>query len=521
MADSASESDSSSIDGGPIMMPPCPVTREQLQKRIESLSQQNRVLKVELETYKLRVKALQEENKGLRQASVIIQAKAEQEEEFISNTLMKKIQALKKEKETLALNYEQEEECLTNDLSRKLNQLRQEKCKLEQTLEQEQECLVNKLMRKIEKLEAETLAKQSNLEQLRREKVELENTLEQEQELLVNRLWKRMDKLEAEKRSLQIKLDQPVSDPTSPREINNGDTAANLSIHIQTLRSEVDKLRRQLSFAEKEHTQKMQHYVNEERHIREENLRLQRKLQLEVERREALCRHLSESESSLEMEEERYYNEMAVSGGNIRSRTLSSPIPYNPSPSSSRPLSPGMTLVGSNSRDSFSGPMGPSCGAGLVRCYACGQPSYPHVPGIAPVTPIPLAPCRDSMVGGYLPRSSSPPAPPLTVSPGMIGRVGQRTSGSFIKPAIPSGAGGSLLSVVGGSQLMGSHNPLVPPAVAPSTSPALAMSSGSAMSPSPAMSPSSMSAMSPAPPSSPATAPTASLSPSPMEIGKS
>ena len=54
------------------MMPPSPVTREQLQKRIESLQQQNRVLKVELETYKLRVKALQEENRGLRQASVII-----------------------------------------------------------------------------------------------------------------------------------------------------------------------------------------------------------------------------------------------------------------------------------------------------------------------------------------------------------------------------------------------------------------------------------------------------------------
>ena len=33
------------------------------------------------------------------------------------------IQALKKEKENLALNYEQEEECLTNDLSRKLNQV--------------------------------------------------------------------------------------------------------------------------------------------------------------------------------------------------------------------------------------------------------------------------------------------------------------------------------------------------------------------------------------------------------------
>lgn len=51
------------------------------------------------------------------------QAKAEQEEEYISNTLLKKIQALKKEKETLAHHYEREEECLTNDLSRKLNQV--------------------------------------------------------------------------------------------------------------------------------------------------------------------------------------------------------------------------------------------------------------------------------------------------------------------------------------------------------------------------------------------------------------
>lgn len=251
--------------------------------------------------------------------------------------MLKKIQALKKEKESLAHHYEREEECLTNDLSRKLTQLRAEKCRLEQTLEQEQECLVNRLMRKIEKLEAETLAKQSNLEQLRREKVELENTLEQEQEALVNKLWKRMDKLEAEKRMLQIKLDQPVSDPASPRDISNGDTASNLSAHIHALRSEVARLRQQLAVSQQEHTQKMQRYVQEERCIREENLRLQRKLQLEVERREALCRHLSESESSLEMEEERHYNEQVLG---VRQHTVS-PVPYNPSPTQSRPLSPG------------------------------------------------------------------------------------------------------------------------------------------------------------------------------------
>lgn len=53
----------------------------------------------------------------------------------------------------------------------------------------------------------------------------------------------------------------------------------------------------------------MHRFALEEKHIREENMRLQRKLQQEVERREALCRHLSESESSLEMEEERQFNE--------------------------------------------------------------------------------------------------------------------------------------------------------------------------------------------------------------------
>lgn len=47
-------------------------------------------------------------------------------------------------------------------------------------------------------------------------------------------------------------------------------------------------------------------YAEDEKTIREQNLRLTRKLQMEVERREALCRHLSESESSLEMDDERF-----------------------------------------------------------------------------------------------------------------------------------------------------------------------------------------------------------------------
>ena len=53
---------------------------------------------IEVDKFKIQVKILTEDNKKLRQDSVNIQARAEQEEEFISNTLLKKIQELKKEK---------------------------------------------------------------------------------------------------------------------------------------------------------------------------------------------------------------------------------------------------------------------------------------------------------------------------------------------------------------------------------------------------------------------------------------
>ena len=333
LTDSELESDTSSVHEANLAN--VPISKEQLEKRIESLIQENRVLKIEIETFKIRVRQMQEENKELRKASVNIQARAEQEEEYISNKLLKKIQSLKKEKELLANNYEREEEYLTNDLSRKLSQLRSEKVQLEQTLEQEQEHMVNKLMKKIEKLEAETSAKQTNLEQLRREKIELENTLEQEQESLVNRLWKRMERLEAEKRMLQEKLEQPVSAPLSPRNSgsasslnsaliglpSNSDQAANLTEHIINLRREVARLKTNLEKAERDNKENMAKLVREEKLIKEENIRLQRRLQMEVDRREALCRHLSESESSLEMDDERHFNE------STRQRTISSPIP--------------------------------------------------------------------------------------------------------------------------------------------------------------------------------------------------
>jgi len=305
----------------------------ELSVRIASLQQENRVLKVELETYKLRCKVLQEENKALRQASVSIQARAEQEEEYISNTLMKKINELKKEKETLVNKYENEEEFLTNELQRQLNQIRQEKVELEQTLEKEQEKQVNTLMRKIEKLKRETHEKHFKLEELRREKIDLENTLEKEQEGLVNRLWKKMDKLETEKRLLQEKLNQPISAPPSPRQsISLDANHDNLTAHVRYLKNEVEWLRRQLKSVQNERDSKMNLVMSEERNLREENARLQQQLILETERREALSRQLSESESSLEMDDEsRQYMDLKRDlshSSSYRQRTISSPVPH-------------------------------------------------------------------------------------------------------------------------------------------------------------------------------------------------
>ena len=51
-------------------------------------------------------------------------------------------------------------------------------------------------------------------------------------------------------RLLQEKLDQPVSAPPSPRDINNGDTARNLVQHIENLRGEVAGLKSQLRAAQ-------------------------------------------------------------------------------------------------------------------------------------------------------------------------------------------------------------------------------------------------------------------------------
>lgn len=86
MADSASESDTdgagsssatpmSSSSASNSSKPSIVISQfrlEELTNRLASLQQENKVLKIELETFKLKCKALQEENRDLRKASVTI-----------------------------------------------------------------------------------------------------------------------------------------------------------------------------------------------------------------------------------------------------------------------------------------------------------------------------------------------------------------------------------------------------------------------------------------------------------------
>ncbi|CAG8812683.1 20706_t:CDS:2, partial [Racocetra persica] len=127
----------------------------ELQSAYERIRQQEldiKNLKFELEMEQGHVNILRHDNQMLRQMTVDMHVSAEQEEEYISNKLLKRISGLKKEKGELLLQVEQEEEYLTNTLQKKLNQLQKEKIDMENALEQEQEYIVNRLQKQLDSL---------------------------------------------------------------------------------------------------------------------------------------------------------------------------------------------------------------------------------------------------------------------------------------------------------------------------------------------------------------------------------
>lgn len=88
---------------------------------------------------------LQAQIDKFRTAQGQMQRVMEQEEEAITNRMLRHLDTLQTEKEQLARSVEQEEEYISNTLIKKLEQLRQEKVALESQLEKEEEFIVNRV----------------------------------------------------------------------------------------------------------------------------------------------------------------------------------------------------------------------------------------------------------------------------------------------------------------------------------------------------------------------------------------
>ncbi|CAO3645220.1 unnamed protein product [Cunninghamella blakesleeana] len=132
--------------------------KEETQKLYKTNQQQQaqiKKLEFEVEMEQGHVNILRHDNQALKQLTVNMTALAEQEEEYISNKLLKRITGLKKEKSELLMQVEQEEEYMTNMLQKKLNRLQKEKIDMENALEQEQEFIVNKLQKQLDALKAQ------------------------------------------------------------------------------------------------------------------------------------------------------------------------------------------------------------------------------------------------------------------------------------------------------------------------------------------------------------------------------
>ncbi|KAL5037917.1 hypothetical protein BDV3_001881 [Batrachochytrium dendrobatidis] len=131
------------------------VLRTRMQSLVSELESQQRTmnkLKQDLKAEKGLVATLRADKQALKQMTVNLQATAEVEEEYISNTLMKRIQQLQHEKGDLLMRVEAEEEMITNQLQKKLRQLQKDKVEMECVLEKEQEFMVNRLQKQLDEL---------------------------------------------------------------------------------------------------------------------------------------------------------------------------------------------------------------------------------------------------------------------------------------------------------------------------------------------------------------------------------
>ncbi|KAF9937510.1 hypothetical protein BGZ65_001413 [Modicella reniformis] len=135
------------------------VLKRALAEALEKYKEQEATIKKlrhEVDVERGHVTILRHDNQVLRQSRANMHAVAEQEEENISNRLLRRISGLRREKSgDLMMQVEQEEEYLTKTLQNRLSQLQREKIDLENALEQEQEYIVNRLQKQLDAMRME------------------------------------------------------------------------------------------------------------------------------------------------------------------------------------------------------------------------------------------------------------------------------------------------------------------------------------------------------------------------------
>lgn len=145
---------------------PQPFSPEQSQ--IRDLRRQLSSLKLELVREKQRRQAAEEHVRELRRESTLNQIRIEEEEEMISNKLMKRLSELKQEKEQIARASESDSEWVTNSLSQRLEELQRQKHRIIAAAEEENEYIVNRLNKELEALRHEKQELERKVQRLSR-----------------------------------------------------------------------------------------------------------------------------------------------------------------------------------------------------------------------------------------------------------------------------------------------------------------------------------------------------------------
>eukprot|EP01134_Creolimax_fragrantissima_P004593 CFRG4593T1 len=287
------------------------LTVEQLQQRLSAMEKEvaelvalNARLTIKIENERTKCAAKDEELVFLKHTTPTARSESEETgDEFIINSLIKKVDQLKKEKESLLLSLEQEEEYVSNTLTIKLEKVRREKIEMENLLEQEQEFIVNRLQKQIEAKQHESNRLESQLQQMRKEMVDLENALEQEAECMVNRLQKKLEEMEVERSQLVKQLSESPSSSRLTRQKSMDNNFQGIA--DQEL---IQGLRQALLDNEDAQTKRALEYEAEKKKLQDDNMHLQQLYERQKEQVGSLTKNMTRMEVEMEQEEEKQFN---------------------------------------------------------------------------------------------------------------------------------------------------------------------------------------------------------------------